>query len=467
MNLRESKLYRVATEKIGIDGAIAYSSAARIFQAMAGVISIFFIATFLTGEEQGFFYTFGSILAIQVFFELGFTGIMTQYVAHEAIHLQLDKTYYYDGDAKYKSRLAYLVRFCIKWYAVIAILFLLFVVVVGFVYFYKFDKTDGCVNWQGPWLLLTFSTAIKLFQSPFTAIYTGLGKVKEMNEISFYQQLIIPISQWILFACGVKLYVVGVSSLLGVIVWCFYVWKKDLWRILYGLFRETITERISYMKEIFPYQWKIALSWISGYFIFQLFNPVLFATEGAVVAGQMGMTLQVLTAIQAFAMSWETTKIPLFSGLIEMKRYNELDAIFNKTLKQMVGVCTCLLLIMFLGVFVLKQTNLQIGGSVLGDRFLDYFPMFLMMITIIINPIVGSWADYLRCHKQEPFLMQSVVVGFLCCLSTVLLGYKYGIIGITVGYCFLRLCVSFPWGYYTYSTKRRDWHGVNNCFAED
>lgn len=72
-------LIRTIAKKIGMDGAIAYSSAVRIFQAFSGVISIFFIATFLTGEEQGFYYTSGSILAIRVFFELGFTGIMTQY----------------------------------------------------------------------------------------------------------------------------------------------------------------------------------------------------------------------------------------------------------------------------------------------------------------------------------------------------------------------------------------------------
>lgn len=458
MNIRESKAYKFTTEKLGIDGAIAYSSAARIFQTFSGVISIFFIATFLSGEEQGFYYTFGSILAVQVFFELGFTGIMTQYVAHEAVHLNLNKSFRYEGESKYKSRLAYLVRFCIKWYIVVAALFFLIVTLVGLFYFFKFDKTNGAIDWKAPWLLLTVSTAIKLFQSPFTAIYKGVGKVKEMNEISFYQQLIIPISQWVLFASGAKLYVVGISSMLGVLIWCAYIWKKKLWLLLSGLLKEIITEKVSYMKEIFPFQWKIALSWISGYFIFQLFNPVLFATEGPVVAGQMGMTLQVLTAIQAFAMSWENTKIPLYSGLIEMKQYYDLDRIFNKTLKQMMGVCTFLLLSMFVVVIVLKQTGLVIGGSVLGERFLDYLPMVLMMVTVIVNQMVGAWADYLRCHKQEPFLTQSIVLGILCCLSTILLGYRFGIIGITAGYCFLRLFVSLPWGYYTFVTKKKEWH---------
>lgn len=442
-----------------MDKAIAFSSAARVFQAFAGVISIFFIATFLSGEEQGFYYTFGSILAIQVFFELGFTGIMTQYVAHEVVHLSLKENSCYEGDIKYRSRLAYLVRFCIKWYAVIAALFLFVVIVVGFVYFNRFDETNGLVSWKGPWLLLAGSTAIKLFQSPFTAIFTGLGKVKEMNEIIFYQQLIIPVAQWILFACGVKLYVVGISSLLGVIVWCLFVWKKDLWRLLFGLFREKITETVSYMKEIFPYQWKIALSWISGYFIFQLFNPVLFATEGAVVAGQMGMTLQVLNAIQAFAMSWESTKIPLYSGLIELKQYDELDRVFNKTVKQMMAVCAVLLFLFYLVVIVLKETHLTIGGSVLGDRFLAYLPMVLMMIPILVNQVVGAWADYLRCHKQEPFLILSIVMGILCCCSTLLFGYQFGVIGITLGYCCLRLFVSLPWGYHIYSSKKKEWHG--------
>ena len=55
--------------KIGVDGAIFYSSLARVVQASTGIITVFFIARFLTGVEQGFYYTFGSILAIQVFFD--------------------------------------------------------------------------------------------------------------------------------------------------------------------------------------------------------------------------------------------------------------------------------------------------------------------------------------------------------------------------------------------------------------
>lgn len=455
-----SKLFVFLSQILGIDKSIAYSSAARTIQAFAGVVSIFFIAVFLTGEEQGFYYTFGSILAIQIFFELGFTGIMTQYVAHESVHLELTNDYIYIGEERFKSRLAYLVRFCIKWYTIVSLVFLIVVVIVGYVYFNRFDNTGGSVNWKGPWLLLSLSTAVKLFQSPFTAIYSGLGKVKEMNKITFYQQLIIPISQWILFACGVKLYVVGISSLLGVIVWCIFVWRSQLWKVLHYLLRESITETISYMKEIFPYQWKIALSWISGYFIFQLFNPVLFATDGAIVAGQMGMTLSVLNAVQSFSMSWQNTKIPKYSGLIELRHYSELDSLFSKTTKQMFSVCAFLLTGMFSVILVLKHTHLSLAGSVLGDRFLDYIPMLLMMIPLLANMFVFSWATYLRCHKKEPFLVNSIVMGCLCCLSTLLLGKAFGVYGITIGYCSLTVFVSLPWGYNIFVEKKKEWHSI-------
>lgn len=443
---------------IGMDGAIAYASSARVVQAITGVVNVFFIATFLTGEEQGFYYTFGSILAIQIFFELGFTGIMTQYVAHEVAYLSLDEKLTYQGPERYRSRLTSLIHFCVKWYIVISILFFVVVNIVGVFYFNKYGHTQEIVDWKIPWLLLSLSTAIKLFQSPFTAIFTGLGKVKEMNKISFYQQLIIPVSQWILFACGLKLYVIGIASFIGIFIWFFYVLFTDLLRIFIGLYKGGVSERVSYMREIFPYQWKIALSWISGFFIFQLFNPVLFATEGAVVAGQMGMTLSVLSAIQAFAMSWQNTKIPQYSMMIELKKYRELDSLFYRTLKQMAIVCGTLLLLALFGVCILRVTNISIGNSVLGERFLDYFPLILMIIPIYLQIFVNSWATYLRCHKEEPFLVNSICNGIACLFSTLFLGKLYGLYGITIGYCVIQI-LFFPWGYHIFKTKKALWHG--------
>jgi O-antigen/teichoic acid export membrane protein len=465
-----NKFLFLIKEKLGIDKSIAYSSGARIIQASTGFITLFFISRFLSGIEQGFYYTFGSIVAMQVFFELGFTGIITQYVAHEFSHLRFLDNGLIESKEGYKSRIASLLRFCVKWYAVISGLLFFALIIVGFVFFSKYQKDGDFTSWKIPWIVLSIGTIIKLFQSPFNSFLMGLGKVKEMSKISFFQQLITPLIMWLGLMYDFKLYVLGISLIINVTIWFFFVAKMDFIRVMLALMKESVTERISYMKEIFPYQWKIALSWVSGFFIFQLFNPVLFATEGAVVAGQMGMTISVLNGIQALSMSWISTKVPLYSGLIAKQNYIQLDNLFNKTLKQQALVTLGLLTILFVGVNLLNITKLKLGENVLAERLLPVLPMFLMMVPLFCNQFVNAWATYLRCHKREPYLVLSIVGGIACSLSTFVLGNLFGLMGIVFGYCMITIVLTF-WGNEIYHKCKRQWHQstiikTNYCYAD-
>ena len=47
---------------LGIDGTILYTIFAKVIQASGGIITVFLIAKFLSKEEQGFYYTFVSVL---------------------------------------------------------------------------------------------------------------------------------------------------------------------------------------------------------------------------------------------------------------------------------------------------------------------------------------------------------------------------------------------------------------------
>lgn len=440
-------------KRFGVDKSIAYSSGARVIQAFTGVASIFFIAQFLTGAEQGFYYTFGSIVAIQVFFELGLTNIITQYVAHEVSHLSWKDSTNLEGDESHHSRLAYLLRFSVKWYSILGLIFFFVLLAAGYWFFNYYSPSNEDVNWQIPWILVSIGTVLSLFISPLMAIIMGLDRVKEVMKMRFYQQIIIPMTTWIGLAVGFHLYVVGIASLLSVLYVILYSYFSDIKNILKNLWKKRITDRVSYLKEIFPFQWKIALSWVSGYFIFQLFNPVLFATEGPVVAGQMGMTLAAINGIMAFSQSWITTKIPLWSKLIALKDYVQLDRIFNTTMKQVSVVCLALISVLVLGIWTLKALDIP-----LGYRFLNWLPLTFMLIPLFINQWVNGWATYLRCHKQEPYLINSIVAAVLTCISTVVLGNLYGVIGMTAGYCAISFSLSF-WAYHIFKTCKLKWHG--------
>lgn len=448
---------RKIAEKLGIDKAIAYTSGNGIIGALIGVFSVVLYATCLTKEEQGYYYTFASVLAIQGFFELGFTGIMTQFVAHEHAHLSWD----FDGiglkgEHKYRSRLASLLHICVKWYTIVAVLFLVSLQVAGTLFFEEFGKDEG-VDWKMPWVIISCMSAWSLFASPLFSFMNGLGLVKDMAKMGFYRTIINTIILWGCLLLGLKLYSMAFSAIVSAGYVILFFATNKLFKILLGIWKTEIQESVSYMKEIFPYQWRIALSWMSGYFVFNFMNPVIFAMVGSVAAGQFGMSLTVLNQIRSFAMSWITTKIPLMSRLIEMKEFFDLDKIFKRTVIQEVFVCMALLCGFWFTIFTLRETQLSFNGNVLSERFLAYLPLLLVSIPVVLQAVSDNFATYLRCHKKEPFLIISIVSGIASATSILIMGRYFGLYGITGGYCFLAIAF-FPWGYWIYKTKKQKWH---------
>lgn len=79
-----------ALQFVGVNRAIGYGVLTRMWSALAGPLTILLIATRFSKVEQGFYYTFSSILALQVFFELGLLTVLAQFAAHEFAFLSWD-----------------------------------------------------------------------------------------------------------------------------------------------------------------------------------------------------------------------------------------------------------------------------------------------------------------------------------------------------------------------------------------
>jgi O-antigen/teichoic acid export membrane protein len=445
-------IIRNSFKKIGIDQAIAYTILARVLQAGGGAVSIIFIAKYLNKVEQGYFFTFNSIIAIQIFFELGLSNIITQFVAHEVANLKWISKTELEGSPEALSRLSSLLQFCVKWFAVISFVFIFILIAAGYFFFSAYGKGSN-VNWQLPWIVLSVATACLLLVSPILAFFAGLGLVKEVAQIKLIQQIVNLLFLFVLLPLGGKLYASPLGSMMAFIVvpiWIFFSYKK---KMLYFIWGKLKGWSVNYRTEIFPYQWRIALSWISGYFMYQLFNPVLFATDGPVVAGQMGISLAALSGILTVSLSWINTKVPQFSILIARENYNDLDSMFNRTLKQASVVCLMCLLF-FIGVIAaLKGHNINIG-----TRFLPILPLALLSVSTFVNQLVSAWATYLRCHKKEPFLLFSVVMAVLTAAATLGLGKFFGLMGIVYSYTFLTVFVSLAWAYIIFVRKKKEWH---------
>jgi len=78
-------------EHLGLDKAIGYTILGRAWASLAGLVTVALIAHLLSPAEQGFYYTFGSLIALQIIFELGFSFVILQMASHERAHLTISE----------------------------------------------------------------------------------------------------------------------------------------------------------------------------------------------------------------------------------------------------------------------------------------------------------------------------------------------------------------------------------------
>jgi hypothetical protein len=111
------------------------------------------------------------------------------------------------------------------------------------------------------------------------------------------------------------------------------------------------------------------------------------------------------------------------------------------------AVCVCL------GAVFLNAGHLRFAA-----RLLTPLCLAGLLLATLVNVVVFGEALYLRAHKQEKFLLNSVLGAVLVATSTVLLGRHYGAEGIVAGNLATALVVGLPLGTYMFVKYRRLWH---------
>jgi hypothetical protein len=451
---------RGVARRLGVDRAIFFTIIARGWSALAGPVTFLFVAHFLRPEEQGYYYTFGSILALQVFFELGLAYVIMQSVSHEKAHLDwTPDDARVVGDPVSKIRLASLLRLALKWYAVVAILVTAVLIPAGFWFFTSSPADGAAVAWRIPWLLLVALTALNLVVTPFVGVLEGCGKVSEMASIHARQAILGSLAVWIGLAAGLQLYVGPLVSFVSASVVIVTLLRRR--RTFFGDLLKTEVpagEGVSWRREILPFQWKISLSWLSGFFIFQLANPVLFRYHGAVEAGRMGMTMRIIESITALAFAWVSTKSAPFGSYIARREFGTLDVVFRKAALQSVAVMT------LGGISVIALYHIaKAAGVFYVDRLVGPLALYFLVANAVVNCIIFSQAIYLRAHKQEPFLINSLIGAILIPAVMYFLGRPYGAVGISAGVLAAGLVVGLPLATWIFYKKRREWHQIGDA----
>lgn len=418
-----------APRRFGLDAAVSVTILLRGFTSFSGLATLWLIALTLDRGEQGYYYTFGSLLAVQVFAELGINFVVMQFASHEMVELSYAADGTLQGNARALGRLSALLRFALLWFATLSALFVAVVIPAG-VWFLSRDRSATAPHWHVAWILSVVFTALLLLVAPFMSLLEGCGRVAQMAQARLLQAVAGSVILWLAFLAHAGLLALPLSlaaTALGGIGWLWWH-ERAVLRSLLGT-RPTDGPR-ALLRELLPMQWRIALSWLSGYFVSQLFTPVLFSTRGAVEAGQMGMSVSLAGGVSAVALVWITTKSPMFGTFVAQRALPRLDDLFERSLRQamIVGIAVAA----GLGLVLALGTHLR---PALASRLISPGAMVALVLASLASVILTAEAVYLRAFKREPFLPVSLAVGGATSASTLLLAPRYGAAGVAIGYC--------------------------------
>lgn len=437
--------------RLGVDRAIAYTLIGRGWSLIAGPVTIVLIARFLGPEEQGFYYTFGSVIALNIFFELGLTYVLLQFASHEKAYLEWTTGGTLSGSEVAELRLAALLKLAMRWYGVAAVLVLLLVLPAGLLFFSQ-NSLNSLIAWQTAWIWLVTVSALNLLVAPLFAILEGCDKISQIASMRVSQSVLSSLGLWLTLLCHGGLFASPVFQTLNLTFGL--VWLLSRYRRFFRSLLQTDVTRAPFhwRTEVWPFQWRIALSWLSGYFIFHLFNPVLFASHGPVVAGQMGMSLTLCGALGGASMAWMSTKASRFGVLVATRQWQALDTLFLKALRQSLVVLVVSSVVIYVCISLLNYIDHPISRRVLNP-----IPFALLLLAAMMNHVVFCEAQYLRTHKAEPFLWPSIAIGTLMTASTFLLAKSFGAFGVSAGYLMCS-AVGLLLGTKIFFEKRREWH---------
>lgn len=439
------------SRSLEIDRAVLLAILGKMWALPAGMVTALLVVACFSPELQGFYYAFNALLAFQIFAELGLGTVLIHYASHEWAMLAIDRDGRVTGDPDALSRLASLARFALKWYVIAGALVGMVLAIGGLSFFAS--AGEQTFSWKGPWILLCVATGLTLCVTPLWALLEGCNQVANVYTYRFVQTVVSTMATWAAICLGANLWVAFITSLAGLSITIVLIGRR------YGRFIGTILLTrpqgpcLVWRTDVLPMQWRIALSWISGYLAFSLFTPVLFHYQGPVVAGRMGMTWTFVSALTALAASWVAPKAPTFGILIAQRRYAELDRLFWRITAIVVGVTVAGAVGIWGLVFVLNALDHPFATRLLSPTSTGY-----LLAATIITCASLPMATYLRAHKKEPLLGISLVHGLLTAVAVVVYAKYDSVAGVAVAYLAVTLVVT-PFVALIWYKRRAGWHG--------
>ncbi|MCX2453371.1 hypothetical protein OQX61_19025 [Pedobacter sp. PLR] len=409
----------------------------RLLYILVQLSTVVIVGHFFLPITAGYYFVLNSYTALSVFFELGVSFVIMQNAAHESAKLVRAD---FDQPGIKLNRLSSLFSFTYKWFFISSLLFIA-LVVISSPFFFSHQAINN-VNWQGPLIVLSIAIGMNLLLNGIYAFFEGCRFIYEISIIKIIQTVSFLIIFIALVFSGAELYAYGIGLVLSISISLIATFKLKIWKYYKSIVAsDKNADQIMWAKDLLPYQWRFAVSTISGFLIFQLINLLTFKFQGPIVAGKLGLTLSLINGIITISMVWFNTRAPMFATLVANKQITELRELFKKTL----AICVLFHLALSICFIIFKVVIIDYYQLIFNNRLLDNLSIYLLLFNSLINVIIFGLASFCRSDKNEPFLINSIVFGIINSLFSIILIKYYSLFHFILFMVGCTLLVNLPW----------------------
>ena len=258
----------------------------RFVSIAGGACTLFLIPFFLAADIQGVYYLFLSLSAIQIFFELGVSSVLTQFVSHEVANIGNLSDMHLAHMRIPNANLVELYRIFHRFYLVASLVFLVGFSVIGPLFLFYNSKISSS-NYLPQFFVFSFLLSINLYLVFYQAVLEGLGCIATVSRFRKRQTLCGYLLFLVIILVNGQLWIVIALPLSAALFSSYLAFKKSgICPYLGSFHQNNIPAVYNWTKDIFPLQWRISLSWISGFFLFNLAIPLAFVHLGPSDAGK-------------------------------------------------------------------------------------------------------------------------------------------------------------------------------------
>lgn len=162
----------------------------------------------------------------------------------------------------------------------------------------------------------------------------------------------------------------------------------------------------SWARQLWPFQWRIGLSALAGFLVFQALNPLLLLSQGAAAAARFGIALAVMNMLLLLCTAWPLSQAARFAGLLAQQD----GAGVRQRLTRMLWPSLALALLAALLAMAFVTGLLQ-WMPPLAARLPDLTTLALLLAAGLAHQATACYAVVLRAERLEPLLRVSVIGG--------------------------------------------------------